>query len=76
LLFFKGEFLQRNMQRERVTRAEAESAVRQHGIASLESVLAIVLETHGSMSVVQGDADADLPSRDVLPRADKQSGVT
>ena len=75
LLFFKGEFLQHNMQRERVTPAEAESAVRQQGIASLESVLAIVLETDGSMSVVKRDAGADPSSRGVLPCPDRQSGA-
>jgi uncharacterized membrane protein YcaP (DUF421 family) len=71
LLFFKGEFLSHAMKRERVTRAEAESAVRQHGDASLAAVLAIVLETDGSMSVIQrGDDDGrQLPGVVPPPRS-------
>jgi uncharacterized membrane protein YcaP (DUF421 family) len=70
LLFFKGEFLSHTMKRERVTRAEAESAVRQHGGGSLAAVLAIVLETDGSMSIIERKEDdvERLPGVIPLPR--------
>ena len=56
LLFFRGEFLEQQMRRERVTRAELEAAVRQQGITSFEVVDAIVLETDGTVTVVKGVA--------------------
>ena len=58
LLFFRGEFLEQQMRRERVTRAELEAAVRQQGITSFEVVDAIVLETDGTVTVVKGVGQA------------------
>ena len=54
LLFFRGEFLEQQMRRERVTRAELEAALRQQGITAFEIVDAIVLETDGTVTVVKG----------------------
>lgn len=53
LLFHRGEFLANAMRRERVVQAEVYAAVREQGIASLEQVEAVVLETDGSFSVLQ-----------------------
>jgi uncharacterized membrane protein YcaP (DUF421 family) len=52
LLLYRGEMLHRNMARARVVDAEVEAAVRSQGIASLEEVFAVVLETDGSISVM------------------------
>ena len=52
LLYYDGEFIEEALLTERVTREEARAAVRQHGHASMSTVLAIILETDGSMSVV------------------------
>jgi uncharacterized membrane protein YcaP (DUF421 family) len=48
-----GKFLHEAMKKERVTESEIRAAVRKEGIASLEEVLAVVLETDGSFSVVK-----------------------
>ena len=58
LLFFRGEFLEKRMRRERVTRAELEAAVRQQGITAFEGIDAIVLETDGTVTVVKGIGQA------------------
>lgn len=56
LLFFRGEFLRQPMRRQRVLESEVRAAVREAGLTSLEDVEAVVLETDGSFSVVQGSA--------------------
>jgi uncharacterized membrane protein YcaP (DUF421 family) len=53
LLLYRGQFLPDAMKRARMTREEVRSAVRSQGIASLDAVEAVVLETDGSVSVVQ-----------------------
>lgn len=52
LLLHRGEFLQAAMRHERVTENEVRAAVRSQGIATLEAVEAVVLETDGSFNVV------------------------
>ncbi len=51
LLFYRGEFLRDAMRRERVTEGEVLAAVREQGVAAVEHVEAVVLETAGTMSV-------------------------
>lgn len=58
LLVRGGELLRGAMRRERVLEAEILAAVREQGLASLAQVDAVVLETDGSLSVIQrSDAD-------------------
>jgi uncharacterized membrane protein YcaP (DUF421 family) len=52
LLFYQGTFLDEAMRKERVTEEEARAAVRAQGVASMNEVLAIVLETDGSLTVL------------------------
>jgi len=52
LLFYRGEFLRDAMHQERVVEEEILQAVRSSGIASLDDVEAVVLETDGSFSVI------------------------
>lgn len=75
LLFYQGRFLRDQMRRSRVVEAEVRSAIREQGIASLEEVEAVVLESDGTFSVVQrtkGSASAlgDLPRLAQLPATD------
>ncbi|HVX42009.1 MAG TPA: YetF domain-containing protein [Gemmatimonadaceae bacterium] len=51
-VFEHGRYLDRAMKRHRVTYEEVRAAIRQHGLASVEGVDAVVLETDGSLSVV------------------------
>lgn len=67
LLFHKGEILHDAMRRNRVTESELKAAVRKSGLGSLEVVLAVVLETDGSLSVVALEAsDGSLGADDLL----------
>lgn len=52
LLLEDGEFLEKAMNDERVTRSEVAEAVRNEGFGDLSDVAAVVLETDGSMSVI------------------------
>ncbi|WP_129138597.1 DUF421 domain-containing protein [Modicisalibacter coralii] len=75
LLLHRGELLPRALRVARVTPAEIRAAVRSAGLASLDEVEAVVLETDGELSVVgrvEGDeasslADVTRPGR----RADR-----
>lgn len=53
LLFDKGDFLRGAMKRQRVAEGEVLMAIRAEGIASIEEVEAVVLETDGSFSVIK-----------------------
>jgi len=56
LLVHRGQFLSRAMKRERVTEEEILAALRGQGIAAVEDVEAVVLETDSSFSVVMGSS--------------------
>ncbi|MFL1876128.1 DUF421 domain-containing protein [Hansschlegelia beijingensis] len=53
LLLYEGRLLEGPMQAQRVTREDLLSAVRSQGVGDLSAVAAVVLETDGSISVVQ-----------------------
>lgn len=53
LVFYQGRFLRDQMRRSRVVEDEVLSVTRQQGIASLDDVEAVVLESDGTFSVVQ-----------------------
>ena len=57
LLFDKGEFLNEAMRRQRVAESEIRAAIRSNGLAAIESVEAVVLETDGTFSVVKKSAN-------------------
>ncbi len=62
LFLYKGKFQRQAMDRERVPESEILAAVRSHGIADLEDVGAVVLETDGNFSVIGklGEATSSL----------------
>ncbi len=51
-LYYRGEYLDKKMKSERILPTEVRAAVRSAGISSLEDVLAVILETDGSFSVI------------------------
>lgn len=53
LLLDRGKMLQSALRCERVTESEVRAAVRAAGIAALEEVRAVILETDGSFSVIK-----------------------
>lgn len=62
LLLHRGEFLAGAMKAARVAEVEILAAVRKHGESDVGAVLAVVLETDGSFSVVTRQEDAGQPS--------------
>lgn len=52
MLYYRGEFLQ-TMQQARIMEEEIYQAVRSDGIASMEEVEAVILETDGTVSVLK-----------------------
>ncbi|KAA0017217.1 DUF421 domain-containing protein [Salinicola corii] len=69
LLLFQGRFQQATMSRERVVEAEVRAAIRESGIADVEGVHAVVLETDGTFSVIPdaGRSDSALQGVAGLP---------
>ncbi|MEX2673028.1 MAG: YetF domain-containing protein [Phycisphaeraceae bacterium] len=53
LLLYQGAYLRSALRRVRVTEDEVRSAIRAAGFGSVEEVEAVVLETDGSISVIQ-----------------------
>ncbi len=53
LLLYRGRLLPDQMRRARVVEGEVRAAVRDQGVASLDQVEALVLETDGSFAVVK-----------------------
>jgi len=62
LLVYKGKLLDAAMQKERINKDEIYAAIRENGIASLEEVDAVIMETDGSLNVVKsvGDFQSDV----------------
>lgn len=68
LLLHKGELLEESVRKEGLTEAGILFAARTRGISDLEKIEAIVLETDGSLSVLEGAEEATLSAlRDVGP---------
>lgn len=62
LLFHQGTFLEGALRRERVTEEEVLAAVRQQGKGSLSEVVAVVLETDGTFSILSSGLETDARS--------------
>ena len=59
LLYYRGQFLENAMRKQRVRKDSLLGAVRKHKFSSLEEVEAIVLETDGSISVLKKSTETD-----------------
>lgn len=57
LLVYKGQLREDAMDRERISREEIMSALRQNGLVSLDRALAVVLESDAGLSVIPRDTD-------------------
>ena len=53
LLLHQGRFLENALRRERIARVEVLAALRNEGIADVQEVAAVVLETDGTFSVIR-----------------------
>ncbi len=52
LLYFDGRFISQNMKKERITESEILAKVREEGLASLNEVEAVIMESAGSLAVI------------------------
>ncbi|MCQ4620468.1 DUF421 domain-containing protein [Corynebacterium sp. CCUG 71335] len=66
LLFYSGEFNEKTMKNERVTRREVLQAVRGSGSSSMDDVAAVILETDGTISVIGAAEGTATPKRNEL----------
>jgi uncharacterized membrane protein YcaP (DUF421 family) len=53
LLFYRGNFIENKMKKERVTKEEIFAALREQGISGTEQAEAVIIETDGSLSVIK-----------------------
>ncbi len=53
LVLYRGAFLPAAMKAERIVEAEIRAAIRDQGVANIQEILAVVLETDGSFTVVK-----------------------
>ncbi|WP_106477424.1 DUF421 domain-containing protein [Phytohalomonas tamaricis] len=67
LLFYRGEYRYDTMHSERVVEAEVRAAIRENGIADVEKVSAVILETDGGFSVIPELGDTNSALKDVEP---------
>lgn len=72
LIFYKGHFLEKALEKERVTEAEVRSALRSEGITSIKGVEAVVMESNGKLTVVKEGSltDEDSPLFNVTRASD------
>lgn len=59
LLFYKGEFLEKNLQDERLEKSKVMGAARKKGFGSMDEVTAVILEIDASLSVIGKSKEGD-----------------
>lgn len=64
LLCYQGRMLDQALREQRVTREEVRAAMREQGIARVEEVEAVILETNGSFSVLPATEHVATTARD------------
>lgn len=60
LLLYKGQMQYNALKQERVTEGEVLGAIRANGVAAIEEVEAVVLETDGSFSVIKNSSSGSV----------------
>jgi uncharacterized membrane protein YcaP (DUF421 family) len=58
LLLYRGEILRHALRRSRVTEAELRAALRNAGVGAVADATAVVLETEGSLSLVESATES------------------
>lgn len=57
MLVYKGNLIEDNMAKEKITRDELEAVVREHGVSSIENVELAILEIDGNISVLSKEIE-------------------
>ena len=73
ILLKDGEFLEDEMKTERVTHGEIEAAIRGKGHGEIENIAAVVLETDGSFSVIEGPPASQYSALERMLKGDDKS---
>lgn len=60
LLLYEGEFIHKNMEKERILKAEVYAAVRIQGHKSVKEIYAVVLETNAQFSIIANDEKEEI----------------
>lgn len=68
LLYFRGQFLRKAMQEQRVTQAQLLAVVRENRIGSLEYVDAIVMESAGTIAIIKKGTSEEASVSSVLSK--------
>jgi uncharacterized membrane protein YcaP (DUF421 family) len=65
LLVYQGEYMEKTMHRERVTKGDVKSAIRAAGKAGVEDVGAVILGTDGTFDVIQQGSGGSLSKQNL-----------
>lgn len=57
MLIYKGNLIEENMEKEKITRDELEAVVREHGVPEITQVALAILETDGNISVLSKEIE-------------------
>lgn len=66
LLFYDGNFLEKALQDERITRGELKQSIRKSGFVSFEEITAIVLESDGTLTVMSKSDKKKIQKEDFI----------
>lgn len=59
LLYHNGEFIEKNLRKERLDRSKVIAAVRKKGFGNMDDVAAVVLEIDATLSVIKKSGDGE-----------------
>jgi uncharacterized membrane protein YcaP (DUF421 family) len=74
LLYIQGEFVESEMSKQRVSREEILSAIRESGASDMDEIFAVTLEPDAEMAVVKRNRDGRFETWDLIeryPRSDE-----
>ncbi|MDZ7834873.1 MAG: DUF421 domain-containing protein [Alkalibacterium sp.] len=66
LLFYDGDFQQKAMKDERITRKELKQGIRKAGFVSFDEISAIILESDGKLTVMSQSQKRQLSREDFI----------
>lgn len=71
LLFYKGEFIDKNLKKERLDKSKVMEATRKEGFGRMEDVAAVILEIDASFSVIgKTDKEGESTYEEVMDRSE------
>jgi uncharacterized membrane protein YcaP (DUF421 family) len=71
ILFYEGQFLKNEMEKEKVTEEEVFAEIRKYRLELLSEVRAVILEVNGTFSVIKKSSISSLSEPHVIPQEGK-----